>query len=94
MSGKLKNKNYEAQKWMICFLISIPMTFGLIKILEYKNEILFWSYMGIGGVSALIMRWVGGTEDKSKFLNIVEYVALICAITLFSWGIWNYFFGE
>jgi len=79
---------------MICLLISIPMTFGLIKILEYKNEILFWTYMGIGGISALIMRWAGNTDNKSKFLKIIQYIALTCAITLFSWGIWNYFFGE
>jgi len=92
MSGKSKNKNNKSNKWMICLLISIPMTFGLIKILEYKNEILFWTYMGIGGISALIMRWAGNTDNKSKFLKIIQYIALTCAITLFSWGIWNYLF--
>ncbi|MCH2232427.1 MAG: hypothetical protein MK105_18975 [Crocinitomicaceae bacterium] len=94
MSRKSKNKNSEARKWIMCFLISIPMTFGLIKILEYKNETLFWIYMGIGGISAIIMRWVGNTDGKTKFLKIIEYVALTCAITLFYWGIWNYFFSK
>lgn len=91
MSKKSKTKNIEARELTICFLISIPMTFGLIEIIENKNEILFWTYMGIGAVSTTIMRWVGNTDDKIKFFKINKYVALTCAITLFYWGIWNYF---
>lgn len=94
MSEKTKNKTNKGRKLIMCFLFSVPMTLGMVKILENKNEFLFWTYMGIGGVSALIMRWVGNTDNKSKLLKIVEYIALTWAITLFLWGIWNYFFGQ
>jgi len=94
MSKKTKKNHRKNYKWIICFLTSLPLTFVLIKILENKNETLFWTYMGIGGLSALIMRWIGNTDEKSKFFEIVEYLALTFAITLFSWGIWNHFFNE
>lgn len=94
MPGKSKNKNSAAQKLIMCFLISIPIAFGLIKFIECKNQVLFWAYMGIGGISSLIFRLNGNTDDKSRFLKIVEYIALTCGITLFYWVIWNYFFGK
>ena len=70
------------------------MAWGLLKVIEYRNEFLFWVYIGIGGISATTIRWVGNASNKSKSLKIVEYIVLTWAITLFLCVFWEHFFSK
>lgn len=90
----VKSKNREVKKILISFLISIPTTIGMIKVIENKWEVIFWTYMGIGTLSAIITRWYGFDNKKSKFLKTVEYIFWVSAITLLLMGIWIYFLGN
>lgn len=80
-----KPNNSEAKKWLNYFLISIPMAFILMKIIDYKCEVIFWIYLAIMGISAIITRWFGHSNEKSKFVRMVEHICFVCSITLFLW---------
>lgn len=82
---KAKNKNNEAKKWFIYFLISVPLAIILTKIIEHKYKVLFWMYIGIMGISGLIAKWFQFEVEKSKFIRIVEHICFVCAITMFLW---------
>ena len=89
-----ESKSNELRKWINYFLISIPMTFGLIKIIENKWEVIFWTYFAIGGVSALITRWHGYSSNKSNWLKIAEHICFVFAITMFLWLFWINIFDK
>jgi len=82
---KLKNKSRESRKLITYFLISIPGAIALNMMIEYKNEVLFWTYLIIALVSALITRWYGYSNKKSKFLKVMECIAFVSWISLFLW---------
>jgi len=81
----VKSKDREAKKWIIYVLISIPMAFGLIKVIEYKYKIIFGIYIAAMGISAIIVRWSGYSGKKSNVIRTAEYVCFVSAITLFIW---------
>lgn len=78
-------------KWIAYFLISIPVSFSLIKIIELKNEYLFWTYFGIMGISALVSRWFIVYDKKNKLLKMIEHVGMILTISLFMSSFLNWF---
>ena len=75
------------------FLISIPIAFLLTKVIEYKFVTIFGIYMAIMGITGLIVRWNGGSNDKSKFVRIAEHICFVSGITLLLWWIADYFLG-
>lgn len=82
---KPKNKNNEAKKWLIYFLMSIPMAILLKEIIEHKYKVLFWMYMAMMGISAFIARWFQFEAEKNKFVKIAEHICFVCVITMFLW---------
>lgn len=66
------------------------MTFLLSMVIRYKLTFLFWSYMAVMGISALITKWYTGEEDKNKFTSYSVHTAMVCAFTLFLWGGFHY----
>lgn len=82
-----KSENNEAKKWGNYFLISIPMAFLLTKVIENKFETIFWIYMAIMGITGLIARWNGGSDEKSKFVRISEHICFVCTTTFFYGGL-------
>jgi len=75
------------KRLVIYFLISIPMAFALMKIIEFKITWVFWLYIGIMGISGFIAEEFLYSQKKSKFIKITEHVAFISAITLILWYI-------
>jgi len=86
----VKSKNEVAKKIWVNLLIAIPITLGMITVIKNKWEIVFWIYLGIGTISALITRWYGFDNEKSKFLKIVEKIFWVSALSFFLLGIWLY----
>ncbi len=64
-------------------LIPIFITFVLIKT---KSLILFWVYVAVIGVSAIIARAFTIDKNSNKVLKIIKYIAFICTIALFFIG--------
>lgn len=72
-------------KWIAYILISIPLSLVLIKIIELKNEVLLWSYIGLMLISTLITKWFKFSENKNKILEINEHLTMILGTTMFLW---------
>jgi len=87
-----KEKIREIGKRLALYIIlSIGLTFILVKSIESKNSIVFWTFMGTMGVSAIIARWFDYYEKKNKIVKIIEHIAYICFFTLIlSWLTTNY----
>lgn len=74
-------------------MLSLPLVFVLEKVIEHKVTILFWSYFALMAVYSLIAKWYIGEEHKNKFVSTSVHIAMICAITLFLWGAYDYLRG-
>ncbi|MDF1697946.1 MAG: hypothetical protein P1U56_19015 [Saprospiraceae bacterium] len=62
------------------------MTYGLIKVIEYKVSWLFWLWIGIIGISGIVADdYSLFLKKKNKFIQIMEHTAIIASITLFLW---------
>lgn len=68
----------------IYLLISIPLAFLLMKVIELKYTKIFWSYFAIMGISAIIADFndMEPEDQKTNFIKIVEHIAFITFITL------------
>lgn len=73
--------------WWRYILLSIPIAYLLSLVIQFKLTWVFWSYFAIMGVSALIAKWNVGEENKSNFISYSVHTAMICAFTLFMWGV-------
>lgn len=76
-------------RWLAYFLISIPVSIVLMKIIESKNEVLFWTYFAVMGISALISKWFSFTEKKNIFLKTINHIAMVSTISLFLWSFFH-----
>lgn len=78
----------DMQNIFVDFLISIPTSFILFKVLESKNETIFWVYLAIMFVSTLIARFFSNREKESKFVQIARHVAFVLFFSLMSMNFW------
>ena len=72
-------------RWLAYFLISIPLSLALVKIIEFKNEVLLWIYIGLMLISTLITKWFKYSDNKNKFIEMNEHLTMILGTTLFMW---------
>ncbi len=72
-------------RWLAYFLISIPLSLALVKIIEFKNEVLLWIYIGLMLISTLITKWFKYSDSKNKFIEMNEHLTMILGTTLFMW---------
>ena len=96
MNSKEANKSLKEglKKTVIYVLISIPLSFLLIKVIELKYTNLFWSFMAILGVSSIIAEWFlyEPENKKGRFVKTMEHIAYISFIVLiFQWVYFMWF---
>ncbi len=78
-----EEKIKEIGKRLILYLIlSVGLTFVLVKSIESKNNIVFWVFMGTTGISTITARWFSYSEKKNKIIKNIEHIAYICLLTL------------
>lgn len=72
----------------IDFLISVPTSFTLFKVLESKNETIFWIYLATMFISTLIARFFSSREKESKFVQMARHVAFVSFFSLVLMNFW------
>ncbi len=72
-------------KWIAYLLISIPLSLALFKIIEFKQEVLLWCYVGIMLISTLITKWFKYSDKKNKFIEMSEHLTMVLGTTMFMW---------
>jgi len=83
-----KQRKEILKNWIIrgsiYILLSTPLAFLLMKVIEFKYTTIFWTYFAIMGISALIAEFYDTEpeEKKSAFIKITEHVAFITFIAL------------
>ncbi len=81
-------------RWLAYFLISIPISIVLMKIIESKNEVFLWTYFAVMGISALISKWFSFSEKNNKFLKITYHIGIISTMSLFLWSFFYWIFNK
>lgn len=71
-----------ASRLALYLIIATGLTFLLIVSKEQKFDAIFWLYIGIMGISAIIARFFNHSVKKSKIIRVSEHIAYICFITL------------
>lgn len=86
MNSKEANKALKKglKKMFVYLLISIPLAFLLVKIIELKYTRMFWGFMAILGITGFLADWYDGEPEdkKNNFIKMVEHIAFISFITL------------
>ena len=70
------------KKMLIYTLISLPLTFFMIKVIELKYTKIFWTFMVVMGISGFIADWYEAEEEKSRFVKMMEHIAIISFMVL------------
>ncbi|KAA3635753.1 MAG: hypothetical protein DWQ02_09360 [Bacteroidetes bacterium] len=66
----------------IYLVTSALLTWLLIASKGFFNNIFFWIYIGVMGVSAIIAKWYGNADDNPKWVLFLRHVAFVCFISL------------
>ena len=80
--SKPMNKSKEVKIFLMHVLVSIPLAFALMKVIEYKYTTVFWSYFAIMGISAIIADWNDLYESHTPS-TIAGHLAVSGGFTLF-----------
>ena len=88
---KRKHKNTE-RPWLIYLVATILSTFALMKTIESKNEIFFWTYFTVVGISTLVTKWYSFSKKRNLFIIAMEHICIVFGLTLFLWGFINWLF--
>ncbi|GAB1856111.1 hypothetical protein MHTCC0001_09460 [Flavobacteriaceae bacterium MHTCC 0001] len=65
------------------FILAVGLTYILIKSVETLNYKIFWTFMIVMGISAIITRWFSYSDKKNNLIRVIEHITYICALTLF-----------
>jgi len=68
--------------WGLYLLLAILTVLVLEVTKSYKSGILFWIFIGLGGISSLLVRWFG-FNDLPKNINIARHITIVFALSMF-----------
>ncbi len=98
MNSKEANKALKKgfKKMVFYLLISIPLAFLFIKVIELKYTKIFWIFMLVTGISGFFAEWFIGyrEEEKSQFIKVAEHLTFIGFIILVYVWIYFVYFSE
>ncbi len=70
------------QRIIVYSISAAGLTWLLITSKGFFNNIFFWIYIGVMGVTAIIAKWYGNADDIPKWVGFLRHVAFVCFISL------------
>lgn len=82
-----KEKFKKALPRLGIYIVSAALLAWLLTISKgFFHNIIFWIYIGVMGVSALIVRWYGNSKKAPHWVRWLRHVVFVCFIAmLFFW---------
>ena len=82
-----KEKFKESLPTLGIYLLSAALlAWVLIVSKGFFYNIIFWIYIGVMGVSALIARWHGNSREAPQWVKWLRHIVFVCFIAmLFFW---------